>query len=297
MQLSAISRADLEEAKRKGSREQGQKVTPPSTKSQHHQAGKSATTVSTAGRVKAEEKEKGKALKTPVEMVGVPLPVQVEEEENPPPPAPAPKRLGPTKRQPRKKRATEEERDPFERVKHCLWEWVTLGTVRVLSEKEDQGSGLQDLRRKMLAAGCDSEAVEAVAPAVAKEDKSPEEEELSRRLDGLALEREEEDASALEKEDKNKDRRAQVHLLAKRGGKEPGCILHFLQSIREEAEEDALKLGAFLGGKTVYEKEVEKKKDENEEEDDSPAPVLPLLDRHAQGALRRKVVMDQVQKV
>ncbi len=70
-----------------------------------------------------------------------------------------------------------------------------------------------------------------------------------------------------------------------------------MQSIREEAEEDALKLGAFLGGKTVYEKEVEKKKDENEEEDDSPAPVLPLLDRHAQGALRRKVVMDQVQKV
>lgn len=66
-----------------------------------------------------------------------------------------------------------------------------------------------------------------------------------------------------------------------------------------EGEEDNLKMEAFLKGRTAYEKPGSGgDAGQAEEEDESgPAVRLPLLDRRSQTALRRKVVMDQLDKV
>ena len=60
--------------------------------------------------------------------------------------------------------------------------------------------------------------------------------------------------------------------------------------------EDNLKLGAFLSGRTEYEEsKVEIVEKENGSGD--PTPRVPLVDKHAQGALRRKIVHDQLDRV
>ena len=75
--------------------------------------------------------------------------------------------------------------------------------------------------------------------------------------------------------------------------------------LREKAEIDKLKIDSYFKGKTDYELEDKvksKKKDKNvgdvdyKEQNDSNH-VLPLLDTHAQGALRRRIVHDQLDRV
>ena len=70
--------------------------------------------------------------------------------------------------------------------------------------------------------------------------------------------------------------------------------------LREKAEVDMLKINSYFQGKTEYtiEDKVHQKKISNEPEFqvDNPEPVLPLLDKHAQGALRRKIVHDQLER-
>ncbi len=70
---------------------------------------------------------------------------------------------------------------------------------------------------------------------------------------------------------------------------------------REEVDEQNLKVQAFFAGKTEY--EVQGKDDKAIKENNSNneaevmEPVLPLLDRHAQKAIRRRLVMEQIEKV
>ena len=72
--------------------------------------------------------------------------------------------------------------------------------------------------------------------------------------------------------------------------------------LREKAEVDMLKINSYFQGKTEYtiEDKVNQKKKLNVIEPeslvDNPEPVLPLLDKHAQGALRRKIVHDQLER-
>ena len=72
--------------------------------------------------------------------------------------------------------------------------------------------------------------------------------------------------------------------------------------LREKAEVDMLKINSYFQGKTEYtieDKVRQKKKSdviEPESQVDIPEPVLPLLDKHAQGALRRKIVHDQLER-
>ena len=72
--------------------------------------------------------------------------------------------------------------------------------------------------------------------------------------------------------------------------------------LREKAEVDMLKINSYFQGKTEYaieDKVHQKKKSkvlEPEFQVDNPEPVLPLLDKHAQGALRRKIVHDQLER-
>ena len=62
----------------------------------------------------------------------------------------------------------------------------------------------------------------------------------------------------------------------------------------QREEEDVLKMFTYLSGQTNFEV-IEKKPAEDEA--DQRCPVFPLLDRHAQRGLRRKVVMEQLGRV
>lgn len=72
--------------------------------------------------------------------------------------------------------------------------------------------------------------------------------------------------------------------------------------IRRKSEVEMLKISSYFKGKTEY--TVEDKGNENKKDKVSevkttaePEPILPLLDKHAQGALRRRIVHDQLERV
>ena len=67
------------------------------------------------------------------------------------------------------------------------------------------------------------------------------------------------------------------------------------ERLRAEMEEKSLKMTSFLQGKTVYQKEVIL--GEIKEEDTSGrVPVLPLVDHHAEKSLRKRIVIEQLEK-
>ena len=69
------------------------------------------------------------------------------------------------------------------------------------------------------------------------------------------------------------------------------------KELRKETVVENLKLGAFLSGRTDYTESKEKVVESQLGADDDPKPNIPLLDKHAQGALRRKIVHDQLDRV
>ena len=68
------------------------------------------------------------------------------------------------------------------------------------------------------------------------------------------------------------------------------------KELRKETVVENLKLGAFLSGRSEYTQSEEKLVESQSGADDDPKPNIPLLDRHAQGALRRKIVHDQLDR-
>lgn len=79
-------------------------------------------------------------------------------------------------------------------------------------------------------------------------------------------------------------------------GEDPGEFVEPQQHLRQETGVENLKLGAFLSGRTDYdESKVEIVEKQNESDD--PRPCVPLVDKHAQGALRRRIVHDQLDRV
>lgn len=76
------------------------------------------------------------------------------------------------------------------------------------------------------------------------------------------------------------------------------------EELREKANVDMLKIGSYLKGKTEYEIDERIKKRKKDDggliditEQNASDPVLPLLDTYAQGALRRRIVHDQLDRV
>ena len=72
------------------------------------------------------------------------------------------------------------------------------------------------------------------------------------------------------------------------------------EKIREDAEVERLKISSYFKGKTEFEQEVKsvrKKGAEIQEQSTQFEPKLPLVDKYAQGALRRRVVHDQLDRV
>jgi len=78
------------------------------------------------------------------------------------------------------------------------------------------------------------------------------------------------------------------------------------EKLREEAEVERLKIASYFKGKTEFEKEDRPKVrpsskvakvPEIEERSDQVEPRIPLIDKYAQGALRRRVVHDQLDRV
>ena len=72
-------------------------------------------------------------------------------------------------------------------------------------------------------------------------------------------------------------------------------------ALREISETELLKVGSYLKGKTEFEiadKNNLKNKDLGSEEDEcNSVSTIPLLDRNAQGALRRRIFHDQIDRV
>ena len=77
------------------------------------------------------------------------------------------------------------------------------------------------------------------------------------------------------------------------------------EELRENVEIDTLKIGSYFKGKTEYEIVEKTKSDkkngnnsylDDKEQHDSDH-VLPLLDTYAQGALRRRIVHDQLDRM
>ena len=78
-------------------------------------------------------------------------------------------------------------------------------------------------------------------------------------------------------------------------GEDPEALVE-PQQLRKETVDDNLKLGAYLSGKTEFdESKVEIVEKENGSDDLQPS--VPLVDKHAQGALRRRIVHDQLNRV
>lgn len=67
-------------------------------------------------------------------------------------------------------------------------------------------------------------------------------------------------------------------------------------TVREEAKKSDLKVRAYYQGKTKYEDAGSTSISICETDNDS-APVLPLVDIHAQNALRRRIVLDHLNRV
>jgi Fe-S cluster biosynthesis and repair protein YggX len=65
-------------------------------------------------------------------------------------------------------------------------------------------------------------------------------------------------------------------------------------AVREEAKKMDLKVKAYYQGKTVYEDEGNTNISETHSDS---APVLPLVDLHAQNALRRRIVLDHLNRM
>lgn len=73
-------------------------------------------------------------------------------------------------------------------------------------------------------------------------------------------------------------------------------------ALREISETELLKVGSYLKGKTEFEiadkNNLKKNKDLGPEEDEcNSVSTLPLLDRNAQGALRRRIFHDQIDRM
>lgn len=69
--------------------------------------------------------------------------------------------------------------------------------------------------------------------------------------------------------------------------------------LQKEEEVNAAKISSFLKGKTVAEIREHKpmKKKKSEEPEAERETMIPLLDKHAQGALRRRIVHDNLERV
>ena len=70
------------------------------------------------------------------------------------------------------------------------------------------------------------------------------------------------------------------------------------EELKKQSEKDLVKVGSFLQGKTMV---VIQEKKPSVGSSDDPADAedlikVPLVDKHAQGALRRRVVHDQLER-
>ena len=83
-------------------------------------------------------------------------------------------------------------------------------------------------------------------------------------------------------------------------GSEPRKKLPDYDQLRKDAVEQHLKIVSYFRGKTEFDKAEEKAvKSKNPVGDNSFGRIvnLPLVDKHAQGALRRRIVNEQLDRV
>jgi len=200
-----------------------------------------------------------------------------------------------------KKRASSDLKESLEKVEDSLSEWFTIDTYRLLR-------GDEYVRQVLIENEC---TVENVLAAVGEDIAAvgPEQTfdfrsryvELCRNLDLKELEEE----NSREETAIGRDTEApQGDVSPVSNESDP------FEKLQQEALVERLKISAYLQGKTEFDKEEKssgatKKKSEKgrikdiEERRNDPSlePRIPLVDRYAQGALRRRIFHDQLDRV
>lgn len=188
-------------------------------------------------------------------------------------------RLSPRPTRPPKKKVVKAEIPSLEKVESSLSEWLTLSTIQMLKG--------EDFLREIMTDNDMSVANVARWEVFKKANENPAFKsryvELCRKLRLKELEEEAEDKMETNSQEPEGTLRPMPNF----------------QDLKAEVEEQALKVNSFWQGKTIIEKHVEADKamegvSENGEEE---VRFLPLVDRHAQGALRRRLVHDQLDRV
>jgi len=209
----------------------------------------------------------------------------------------------PSRKRPVKSRASTDFRDGLTRVEKCLGEWFTIDTYRLVR-------GDAYVRRVLVENKCTVENVLAAVGATGSDDHSnnptPQQTfdfrskyiQLCRNLDLREMEDDEQDRQALGTGGPSgpggrKSRRSD-------DADDP------YEQLRLEAQIERLKINSFLQGRTEYDhmqmqdgKEGGKGESGGDirERETVPEPRIPLVDKYAQGALRRRIVHDQLDRV
>jgi len=208
--------------------------------------------------------------------------------------AKTPEAYKPSVKRPVKSAATTDLRDSLSRVEKCLSEWFTIDTYRLLR-------GDEYVRQVLVENHC---TVENVLAAVGADTTDNPQQTFDFRSKYIQLCR---NLDLRDMEDSEEDRQALGHESAAAAGR--GCgrdgddDTDPYDQLRLEAEVERLKISSFLQGKTEYDHQDPGKKKKGGKgggairERETVEPRIPLVDKYAQGALRRRIVHDQLDRV
>ncbi|XP_066991582.2 putative RNA polymerase II subunit B1 CTD phosphatase RPAP2 isoform X2 [Anabrus simplex] len=151
-------------------------------------------------------------------------------------------------------------------IEKCLHEWFTLDSMCFLFGEEKVKEMVVDKGE------CISEYYKAVGSTTRDAAMREKYEAICRRLNLIELEDNKFDADARQLKP-----------------------LPDYRAITEESKKMEIKVKAFYQGKTDF--ETPKENQPQVEEEEPPSAVLPLVDLHAQNALRRRIVLDRLNRI
>jgi len=177
---------------------------------------------------------------------------------------------------PKKKRLVQQTAtaNPVEVVESAVRDWFSIDTYRCVV-------GDEHLRKTLLERNVSEETiVKTVGDPVLKQDMQAKYRALCRKIDlAEALENNAEE----ENDDFSNDKLPMPNYV----------------DLQKEVETDMLKVSSYLKGKEVYEEDIGKKREivvKENEGDDEDEPRLPLVDKYAEVALRRRIVVEKLNR-
>jgi len=176
---------------------------------------------------------------------------------------------------PKKKRARVQTNtaNPVDVVKAAIKDWFSIDTYRCVV-------GDEYLRNTLVEKGVSEEnIVKTVGDPFLKQDMQAKYRALCRKIDLAEVM---EDTIAEELDD--------ISMV-----KQP---MPNYEDLKKEVTTDLLKVSSYFKGKEMYNEDISKKKDiiDKENDDDYDEPRLPLVDKFAEVALRRRIVLDKLDR-